>query len=132
LADEKRGVPPSFQPAVFRELPRADTVHGWYDMLRQETVSSREVILIVGGALSGSFVEEFHEKMEELCAGRFQKVTLDLSGAPSINSAALGKLLYFRKKLVEQGGSLQIGGCSDGILRILKAIKFDQLLPIRK
>lgn len=101
-------------------------------MLRQETVSSREVILIVGGALSGLFVEEFHEKMEELCAGRFQKVTLDLGSVPSINSAALGKLLYFRKKLDEQGGTLQIGACSEGVLRILKAIRFDQLIPIRK
>ena len=101
-------------------------------MLRQETVSSREVILIVVGALSGPSVEEFHEKMEDLCSGRFQKVTLDLSGAPSVNSAALGKLLYFRKKLDEHGGTLQIGGCSDGILRILKAIKLDQLIPVRK
>lgn len=101
-------------------------------MLRQETVSSREVVLIVGGALSGPVVEEFHEKMEELCAGRFQKVTLDLAGAPSINSASLGKLLYFRKKLGEHGGTLQIAACSEGIYRILKAIKFDQLIPIRK
>ncbi len=101
-------------------------------MLRQETVSSREVILIVTGALSGPSVEEFHEKMEELCSGRFQKVTLDLSGAASINSAALGKLLYFRKRLDEHGGILQIGACSEGILRILKAIKFDQLISIRK
>ena len=101
-------------------------------MLRQETVSSREVILIVGGALSGAFVEEFHEKMEELCAGRFQKVTLDLAGVPSINSAALGKLLYFRKKLDEKGGTLQVAGCSDGVYRILTAIRFDQLIPVRK
>ena len=101
-------------------------------MLRQETVSSREVILIVSGPLSGAAAEEFHEKMEDLCSGRFQKVTLDFSQSPSINSAALGKLLFFRKKLDEKGGTLQIAGCSEGIYRILKAIKFDQLIPVRK
>ncbi len=101
-------------------------------MLRQETVSSREVILIVSGPLSGPSVEEFHDKMEELCAGRFQKVTLDLSQAPLANSAALGKLLYFRKKLVEGGGTLQVVGCSEGLYRIFTAIKFDQLISIQK
>jgi anti-anti-sigma regulatory factor len=79
-------------------------------MLRQETVSSREVILIASGPLSGDAVEKFHEKMEELCGGRFQKVTLDLSQTPAINSSALGKLLFFQKKLVAKGGTLQISG----------------------
>ena len=101
-------------------------------MFRQETVSSREVILIVSGPLSGPAVEEFHQKMEELCGGRFLKVTLDLSQAPLANSAALGKLLYFRKKQVDSGGVLQVVGCSDGLYRIFTAIKFDQLIPIQK
>jgi len=101
-------------------------------MLRQETVSSREVILIVSGPLSGPAVDEFQVKMDDLCSGRFLKVTLDLSQSPSINSAALGKLLMFRKKLEEQGGILQIAGCSDGIYRVFKAIKFERLIPVQK
>ena len=100
-------------------------------MFRQETVSSREVILIVSGPLSGAAVEEFHRKMEEL-SGRFQKVTLDLSQAPLANSAALGKLLYFRKKQADNGGTLQVVGCSEGLYRIFTAIKFDQLISIQK
>lgn len=100
-------------------------------MLRQETVSSREVILIVNGPLSGAAVEEFQEKMEDLCSGRFHVVTLDFSRSPSINSAGLEKLLLFRKKLDEKGGTLQIAGCSEGIYRVLRAIKFDKLIPIR-
>jgi anti-anti-sigma factor len=101
-------------------------------MLRQETVSSREVILIVSGPLTGPAVEEFHQKMEDLSSGRFQKIVLDLAQCPSINSAALGKLLYFRKKLDENGGTLEVGGCSDGVYRVFTAIKFDRLIPVRK
>ena len=101
-------------------------------MLRQETVSSREVILIVDGPLTGPAVEEFQQKMEELCAGRFQKITLDLAQCAAINSAALGKFLVFRKKLDEAGGTLRVSRCSDGLYRVFTAIKFDKLFPIRR
>jgi anti-anti-sigma factor len=86
----------------------------------------------VSGALSGDAVATFHERMEELCDGRFLIVTLDLSQTTSINSAALGKLLAFQKKLVAKGGTLQIGGCSEGLYRIFQAIQFDKLFQIRK
>jgi anti-anti-sigma factor len=101
-------------------------------MLRQETVSSREVILVVSGPLSGDAVTECHGKMEELCAGRFQKITLDLSQVPSINSSALGKMLLFHKKLVANGGTLQIKGCNEGLYKIFQAIQFDKLFQIQK
>lgn len=101
-------------------------------MLRQETVSSREVILIVSGPLAGPAVEEFSQKMDDLCSGRFARITLDLAGCPSINSAALGKMLFYRTKLDQGGGLLQVAGCSDGIYRVFTAIRFDRLIPIRK
>jgi anti-anti-sigma factor len=101
-------------------------------MLRQETVSSREAILVVSGPLSGDAVEEFNLKMEELCGGRFQKITLELSQTPSINSAALGKFLFFQRKMVAKGGTIQIHGCTEGLYRIFHAIQFDKLIPIQK
>jgi anti-anti-sigma factor len=101
-------------------------------MLRQETVSSREVILVVSGTLAADAVEEFQTKMEELCTGRFTKITLDLSQVPLINSSAIGKLFLFRKKLHEKGGILEIRGCSDGLYRIFQAIKLDKLILIQK
>ncbi len=101
-------------------------------MFRLETVPNGEAILVVGGPLSGDAVSEFQRRMEELCAGRFIRVTLDLSQTPTVDSTALGKILFFRKTLVDQGKTLQINGCSDGLFKLFQIIKFDRLIPITK
>ncbi|MGO9308647.1 MAG: STAS domain-containing protein [Spirochaetia bacterium] len=101
-------------------------------MLRQETVSQFETILVVSGALAGEAVEEFGRKLTELCAGRFSIITLDLSQVPSMNSAAIGKLLTIRKRLLDQQTSLRIQGVSPGLYELLHMIKLDQLFDIRK
>jgi anti-anti-sigma factor len=99
-------------------------------MFRQETVSSDEAVLVIGGPLSGDAVAEFHKKMEALCAGRFLTITLDFSQTPTINSAALGKLVLFRKKLTEQSKTLRIRGCGDGLMKIFQMIRLDKLIEI--
>jgi anti-anti-sigma factor len=99
-------------------------------MFRQETVSNDETILVIGGPLSGEAVAEFHKKMEALCASRALTITLDFSQTPTINSAAIGKLVLFRKRLADQGKSLQIRGCSEGVLKIFRMIRFDKLIKI--
>jgi anti-anti-sigma factor len=99
-------------------------------MFRQETVSKDETILVVGGPLSGDAVAEFQRKMEGLCNGRFSTITLDLSQTPTINSAALGKLVAFQKKLAEQGKTLQVRGCSEGVLKIFQMIRLDKLIHV--
>ena len=101
-------------------------------MFRQETVSYDETMLVIGGALSGEAVAEFHKKMEALVASRFVTITLDLSQTPTINSEALGKIVVFRKKLAEAGKTLQIRGCSDGMYKIFQMIQFDKLMKITK
>jgi anti-anti-sigma factor len=99
-------------------------------MFRQETVSNDETILVIGGPLAGEDVAEFHKKMEALCAGRSMTITLDFSQTPTLNSAAIGKLVLFRKKLADQGKRLQIRGCSDGLLKIFRMIRLDKLISI--
>lgn len=101
-------------------------------MLRQETVSQFETILVVIGALAGEAVEEFDRKMSELCTGRFSIISLDLSQVPSMSSAAIGKLLTFRKRLLDQQINLRIQGVSPGLYTLLHMIKLDQLFDIRK
>jgi anti-anti-sigma factor len=119
----------SFLPALRLESDIDD--RGW-EMLRQETVSQFETILVVIGALAGEAVEEFDRKMTELCAGRFTLITLDLSQVPSMNSAAIGKLLSFRKRLLDQQKSLRIHGLSDGLRKLLHVLKLDELFDITK
>jgi len=101
-------------------------------MFSVKHVSNEEVALYVTGSLSGESVTEFHRQMEELIAGSCKKITLDLSNTPTINSAALGKILLFRKKLDEQQRSLQIRGCSESLYYTFLMVKFDTLISITK
>ncbi len=101
-------------------------------MLALKEVSREEIVLEVQGPLSGEATNEFQARMDELAAGRFLTISLDLSQTPSINSAALGKILLFRKKLAETGRTLQIVGCSDALYKTFQMIKFDKLVTIRK
>jgi anti-anti-sigma factor len=101
-------------------------------MFLRKAVSKEEVLLEVSGPLSGEATNEFHRNMEELVAGGHATITLDLSQTTTINSSVLGKILLFRKKLLEEGRTLQIQGCSDALFKTFQMIKFDTLIPIRK
>jgi anti-anti-sigma regulatory factor len=99
-------------------------------MFEVKQVSSDEVILAVDGPLSGESALAFGLQMDDLAATRKSVITLDLSRTPAINSAAIGKILMFRKKLVEQQRTLQIRGCSPELFSTFQMIKFDTLMSI--
>jgi anti-anti-sigma factor len=99
-------------------------------MFEQRSVSRDEIMLIVVGSLSGESTAEFHRNMEDMVAAGSRVVTLDLAKAESINSAALGKILLFRKKLAESDRTLRIKGCSESLYKTFLMIKFDTLIPI--
>jgi anti-anti-sigma factor len=101
-------------------------------MFARRNVSKDEVILAVVGALSGDNGAEFQRQMEELVAGGFTRITLDLAKTDAINSSALGKILLFRKKLAEQERTLQIRGCSESLFKTFQMIKFDTLISIKR
>jgi anti-anti-sigma regulatory factor len=99
-------------------------------MIHQEPVSRIETILVVDGPLSGDLVDVLHERLTELSTGTCLTITLDLSSSPVLNSAAIGKLLFFSRKLAESRKTLRIRGCSEGIYRIFKALQLDKLMEI--
>jgi anti-anti-sigma regulatory factor len=99
-------------------------------MFRLETIPNNEAVLVIGGPLSGEAVAEFEKKMQALNDGKFLTITLDFSQTPTVNSAAIGKILHFRKKLLEEGKTLQIRGCSEGLMKIFKMIRLDALVRI--
>jgi anti-anti-sigma factor len=101
-------------------------------MFEQKNISKDEVVLAVNGSLTGETTNEFQKRVEELSAGNWSKITLDLSNTPSINSSALGKILLFRKQLAERDRILQIRGCSDTLFRTFQMIKFDTLISVQR
>ncbi len=101
-------------------------------MFALKEVSRDEIVLEIQGPLSGEATNEFQSRMDEVAAGRYLIVSLDLSQTPSINSAALGKILLFRKKLADGGRTLQIIRCSDALFKTFQMIKFDKLVTIKR
>jgi anti-anti-sigma factor len=101
-------------------------------MFNVKHLSSDEVVLYVDGSLSGETTSEFHRQMDELVAGTYKKITLDLSRTPTINSSAMGKIVLFRNKLNAQQRSLQIHGCSESLYKTFLMIRLDTMISIQK
>ena len=101
-------------------------------MFLRKAASSEEVILEIHGPLSGESTNEFHKHLQEISSEKCATVTLDLLDVNSINSSSLGKILLFRKKLMEEGRTLQIRGCSEALYKTFQMIKFDKLISIQK
>ena len=94
-------------------------------------VSQTEVRLVAEGPLYSLDASEFEEKLESTLLMRFATVTLDLSKATAICSDSIGKILFVRKKLADQGRSFRIQGCGEKVLATFKMMQLDQLLEIQ-
>jgi anti-anti-sigma factor len=101
-------------------------------MFEQKSVSKDEVVLAVDGSLTGESANEFQRQVEELSAGNWGTITLDLSKTVSINSSVLGKILLFRKQLAESERTLQIRGCSEVLFKTFQMIKFNTLISVQR
>ena len=101
-------------------------------MFIRKTLSRDESLLEVQGALSGEEAAGFQKHLEEMVAEGRARIVLNLSGVATINSSALGKILLFKKKLEEQGRTLQIRGCSEALYKTFQMVNYDKLVQIQK
>ncbi len=101
-------------------------------MFLKKELSKEQALLQISVSLEGEAVATFQEYIEELFAGSHKTIIFDLSEVQAINSSSLGKILLFRKKLIDQQRNLQIRGCSDQLYDIFKLIMFDRIIDIKK
>jgi anti-sigma B factor antagonist len=101
-------------------------------MFMRKVLSRDESLLEVQGALSGETAAEFQQHLQDLDAEGRAQVTLNLSGVTTINSSSIGKILLFNKRMVEQGRTLRIRGCSEALFHTFRMVKFDTLVKIEK
>jgi len=101
-------------------------------MTRIVEVSQSEVRLVVNGPLYSLGAEEFEQKLESMIETSFATVTIDLSAASGIDSDAMGKIVFVRKRLADQNRLLRIRGCSENVYATLKMIQLDRLIEIQK
>jgi len=101
-------------------------------MFSLEKVSETELMLVVTGSLYGEAAAEFERRLEWLSQSDYPTNTLDLSMALGITSAAIGKLLAARKKLMERNKTIRIKGCNETLYQTFTKIKLDTLMEITR
>ena len=62
--------------------------------------------------------------------GENLSVTIDLTSAQYMDSAALGMMLAMREHFGGEKASIRIVGCSDSLRGILRIARFDQLFSV--
>ncbi len=101
-------------------------------MFTLEKVSETELMLVVTGSLYGEAAAEFERRLEWLAQSDYPTNTLDLSLALGITSAAIGKLIATRKKLVERNKTIRIKGCNETLYATFLKIKLNTIMEITK
>ncbi len=73
---------------------------------------------------------QLKEILGELVDKGNKNIKLDLSKVQATNSSGIGKILFFYKKLVEEGGSLGIEGISEELKETFALLRLDQLFGL--
>ena len=98
---------------------------------RLKTENGDTVVELIGRIDSeGSLT--FQQILDEIDRSGAKALTINMDALQFINSAGIGKLLFFYKRFNNRGGNLSIKGIHDDIFSLFKAIKLDKLIPLEK
>lgn len=98
-------------------------------IIRQETIGNVDILRFDGALDSHSFARLEHVFNGLLNARRF-RIVLDCDKLDYINSASLGALIGFARKVREQGGDLKLAALSAKIHGIVTLLGFDKILRL--
>jgi anti-anti-sigma factor len=91
----------------------------------------RPLVVQLHGELALSQANDLREKLLEVVAGTSDRlVVLDLTDVEFVDSTAIGVIIGARKRLLTQGRQLWVAGPNDAVLRILKTVSLDKLIPV--
>ena len=91
-----------------------------------------EVTVTLDGRIDSEGAVTFQKILDDIDATKVKTLILNMEGLQFINSAGIGKLLFFYKRFNNRGGSLMIRGIHEDIFSLFKAIKLDKLIPLEK
>ncbi|HCL56907.1 MAG TPA: anti-sigma factor antagonist [Spirochaetia bacterium] len=74
--------------------------------------------------------EELKTILNELYIKGNRQIEMDLSRVKATNSSGIGKILFFYKKLSEEGGSLKIKAISKDLKETFKLLRLDKLFNL--
>jgi len=95
------------------------------------SIEQDKVRVTILGAIDTAGGSELSTKFAELARDpSLRHAEFDLSGAPSITSAGIGKLLAFFKHFDQAGGGMRIVAASPQLEKQFKEIHLDQIIPM--
>ena len=97
--------------------------------IKHETVSAVD-ILRLDGALDAYSFPRLEHAFNLLREKQRNQIVLDCSNLDYINSASLGALIGFARKVREQGGDLKLAALTPKIYSIVELLGFDKMLQI--
>jgi anti-anti-sigma factor len=103
---------------------------GWMNVVVRKELNPHEIELEVCADLTEATVNEFRSALYAELDKPHRQVTLNLANVHVINSAALGAILLFQKKALEEGKEVRIGKISDELRRTIMAIRLDRIIAV--
>ena len=80
------------------------------------------------GELDASTVVEFREQLAGLAS--IERLVIDLSGVPFMDSAGLGALIGGIRRIRDAGGAVGVACDRPGVLRLLHTTGFDRIVNV--
>lgn len=89
-----------------------------------------EVLTLTGSLTLGRDAQHFEWTIEEMVKNQQNRIIVDLSGVPFVDSAGIGILVGCHGKTSSAGGQLRLAGLAERVLHVLKITKVDSIVLI--
>jgi len=98
------------------------------------TIQKKDNVLAisVSGRIDNEGAGDFQEALDKAFEVNPRTVSFDLTDVSFINSAGIGKILLFYKRIKNRNGEILITGINDDVYTLFKAIRLDKLIPIER
>lgn len=94
--------------------------------------SDYTLITILENSLVGATVDELKIEAVKIIESGEKKIQLNLAKTNYIDSSGIGKLLFINKKLVSNGGYMEIINISHTLLDFFETLAIDKIIKIKK
>ncbi len=98
--------------------------------VKKRVSSADEIELSPEGEITPDTMPVFQAALDDALRGRHGRIALSMEGVARLNSAAIGRILHFKKLCDEAGRRLVLRRCNPEILQLLKMVKFDNLIDL--
>ena len=96
------------------------------------TDSNGTLITIKESSLVGITVDQLKGEAMKIIESGEKKIILNLAKTNYIDSAGIGKILFINKKMLSNGGVLEINKITPTLLDFFETLAIDKIIPIQK